>query len=117
MTTRTDTPNTFNPGMEVEIGEAFAGKNATAGAKKTSGRQALSFDDIGAWSVIYYAGREMMVTAKGDMVHPEEGRHVALDAMDKKQPQRVIVHESWMNYWLNIRKIISPSIAGIRRDD
>lgn len=105
------TPNTFNPEMEVEVSEGFAGPKATDSGPPGEG-QRLSFDDFSTWEPLYYNDREMMITAKGPDVYREKGRHIILDAMDRKQPQRVVMHESWMDHWLDARNIVMPMVSG-----
>lgn len=109
------TPNTFNPEIEAKVSETFAGPIDQVHEPSTP--QRLTFDSLKTWEMLIFADREMMITAKGDAVHPEFGRHILLDAMDKKQPQRVVIHESWINFWLDIRGIITPVPSSMRRDD
>lgn len=104
------TPNTFNPEMEVEVSEGFAGPKASEMSYESDHR--LSFDDFSTWEPLFFSDREMMITARGEDVHHEQGSHMILDAMDREQPQRVVMHESWVNYWLDSRNIIMPMVSG-----
>lgn len=62
-----------------------------------------SFDDIPMWVSVYYRDRGWLVSEKSDNLSAEEGRHMDLGALDRAEPGRAIIHESWVNKWLHDR--------------
>lgn len=109
-----NTPNVFNPEMEVETLLTFSGP-VERDEREEHKRQYLTFDDLETWEMLYWLGRDAMITGKGESVSQSDGRHLVLDAMDKKQPQRMILHESWVNNWLDERMVISPAVTATDR--
>lgn len=63
----------------------------------------FSFDDVPAWVTTYYRGRQWLVADKADNLSPVEGRHLDLGALDRVEPGRAIIHETWVNKWLHDR--------------
>lgn len=89
----------FYPEKDVQTVEVFAGP--IDGETQTTTEQPITFSDLERWiRVLWEDGREYMITDKGDHIHPEDGNHLEVFAMDRNQPQRLLFHESWVNEWL-----------------
>lgn len=96
--------NPLNPSVMVKTIEAFAGP---IDGKQPEQDQPLTFDDFRSWiKMTWKDGRRYMITEMGDMIHEEEGRHMEVFALDKKQPQRLVLHETWVNAWLRERDTV-----------
>lgn len=106
----------FNPDMAVEVKDKWAEEREYSD-KPQQDNNAFTFDDLDVWSVIKFRGRKMMITAKGERVHPAEGRQILLDAMDREQPQRYYLNEDWVNVWLNMRVMLAPLPSTMQRSD
>lgn len=66
----------------------------------------FTFDDIPMWVTVYYRDRLWLVSDKSDQLSSVKGRHLELGALDREEPGREIIHESWINKWLHDRNRI-----------
>lgn len=66
----------------------------------------LTYEDIPLWCTTYYDDKAWLVHEKGDDVSPEPGEHIVLWALHNEGPEYMIIHEKWIDSWLEQKRKI-----------